>query len=1212
MRQFKRKLSAFAAMLTFLSVTGVQAVSASGIADTTFVGGSAGMGFIKTEDTLHINNNTNAVGGVVVGDVKNLGSNAGENIIFGFSNISQLTGVRDISGNASNFNGFMGMACLGNVACSSYAQTGKVFIINPAGINFGAGSIVDLNSVNFSTFDFKGAKNFEGMTAAEIEAYQTNVLNKMSSNPALNGENRNYGVINFDSKYTEAFEAAGIDMNQFNGKTQINIIGANFNKYNADKTTLANSNTNKSASFVSDNITYKDSLIKTGDNYNYVTNQSSKSFGNVRLITADGVTFNYLANGYDSTYEIAQDSQNDVVRTIDIDNANLGSTDAAIRSGEVTVANISNAAGSNIKIANSIIKGTKLINKENGDIMIVGSHDVDIANSRIESVNTSIVSGENELNTFGQKGGEVFISAGKNANIKDSLVISAGANKNATNAANAGKVRINSGDKTTLDNTKVIAKGDTEITSAKEVELKDSLVQAYNTVDSSLKKDVSIAAKDIVKIHNSVIDATKDVNVIAAKDGAVTGNIVISSDLDANGKNQTYIIAQDKLAIQGANTTVDNGALVYETIKFYNDGTTGTNNVTIANNTTFTPIVNGAIGDDINIETNGNLTFDNATVKRAGYSLKFDRNADGTLLDDKTVNAINYKATTTATAKAVNVNAKSTQGNVNIVNGSNIAATKNINITADNKNVIAKNSKLNADNDTNIEATKGALSITDNTNIISANDTNLKSFETITFGADGTNSNIEQSAKISAGKNINVTSTNGDINAEKTAMTDLVYGERLTFDAKGSNNFTSKESLKGVNVDFIAGESNNIIVNDDVQLVNSSLKSPKNTIVTASEGGDVILNNVTLKVATADAKDTKTIIDAKGNVTTKDVTGTASADVNAAQKHFPQSVDYKGSVTDKTTPDTVLDVNQTKLVVNTKVNKVTPKNNDNGSITLTVKNADNVNAGIDLTAQNEAWDEQIDKGEGPEVHLHAQDGKVAITNIYTDKLTLTKDNVILAGKDTADGGKPTITVKDQGGFNLDPNKGYDPDPEGFTYEETIDSTSKIIDQKVDKDVQTDVDVKTDVVTEGDTTTTTTTTTTTETTTTTTTTTTETNDKKHAIKFDNDGNPSDFILVYDKTTTDTKVDTQVDTDVKTDVKVDVVTDCPELPDVEDEDKSVDSLINQIKIPREQMEISKTSKVSDNTVDQTSNIMSAAAKVDLSQTNINSEAKQDDEE
>ena len=38
-------------------------------------------------------------------------------------------------------------------------------------------------------------------------------------------------------------------------------------------------------------------------------------------------------------------------------------------------------------------------------------------------------------------------------------------------------------------------------------------------------------------------------------------------------------------------------------------------------------------------------------------------------------------------------------------------------------------------------------------------------------------------------------------------------------------------------------------------------------------------------------------------------------------------------------------------------------------------------------------------------------------------------------------------------------------------------------------------------------------------------------------------------------------------------------------------------NVLKLPREQVEISKTSKVSDNTVDQTSSVMSAAAKVDL---------------
>ena len=71
----------------------------------------------------------------------------------------------------------------------------------------------------------------------------------------------------------------------------------------------------------------------------------------------------------------------------------------------------------------------------------------------------------------------------------------------------------------------------------------------------------------------------------------------------------------------------------------------------------------------------------------------------------------------------------------------------------------------------------------------------------------------------------------------------------------------------------------------------------------------------------------------------------------------------------------------------------------------------------------------------------------------------------------------------------------------------------------------------------------------------------------------------------------------DTDVKVDVDVKVDEKCPEMPEIEPEDDNIDSLINQIKLPREQVEISKTSKVSDNTVDQTSNIMSAAAKVDL---------------
>ena len=97
-------------------------------------------------------------------------------------------------------------------------------------------------------------------------------------------------------------------------------------------------------------------------------------------------------------------------------------------------------------------------------------------------------------------------------------------------------------------------------------------------------------------------------------------------------------------------------------------------------------------------------------------------------------------------------------------------------------------------------------------------------------------------------------------------------------------------------------------------------------------------------------------------------------------------------------------------------------------------------------------------------------------------------------------------------------------------------------------------------------------------------------EKHTINF-GDTN-EDFILVYDRPVEEEP--------------------CPEPPPVDPSDDNIDSLINQIKLPREQVEISKTSKVSDNTVDQTSNIMSAAAKVDLGQDNKTDDKDEEENE
>ncbi len=1157
MSQFKRKLTAFTAMLAFLSLSSAATFAAS-VSDV--IGNTNNVGFKEDGTRLDVNVNSGVAGSVGQVDWSRFNVGANEHVNFGFSGLSQTIINRVLGGQASEILGKLTNSCM-NGNCDSYAQTSKVILINPAGIVFGAGSMVDLNSFTASTFDIKGAKNLKGMSESELNNYQTGVLNKFSPVAKINGENRNYGNITFDSNYTEAFEKAGINVAK--GKTSISLDGATFAHFDNNGNIIDN-NPNKSITILSDNIKYKDSLLRTGGNYNY----GGSSFSNVKLITADGVTFGYLANGYSDSYKVADDTKTNAVRNIDINNSGLAADAQAIRSGDVHIVNKSNAANSNIKIANSVIKGTKLVNKENGDIMIVGSNDVLVDNSRLETINIEgtrtvynkdgSVASKTNFNTENQNGGEVYISAGKNATVKNSLIMTAGTTSTAANAANAGAVRIMSGSGTSkVENSKIIAKNDVKVTSDNKVDVNNSIIQASNTLVSGQAKNVLLSAKNGVDLTNADIDASGNVNVKAAdSNNNLTGKVNIKT---ANG-GSSLIVAGDKLSIQGTDTKIDNANLVYDEIHFYNDGTTGTNNVTIANNTTFSPITSeGKVGGDINLETNGNFTLDNATMKRAAYTLKFDRNADDTLVDDGTAKAVKYTKTV-KTADANNLNVTSTKGDVNVINKSNVHTKNDINLLAKEGNLTINNSTLKADHNINGEATKGALFVKDNAIVNANNDVTLKSFETITFGPQGAaNVNIDKTAGITAGKNIYITSTNGDINAEKTTMPTLTYGERLTFNAKGDNNFTSEDSLKSVNVDYIAGKSNNFTTKGDIQFVNSSLKAPKNNITTTEEGGDVIMNNLTIKQATANAKDTITTIKAKGNVTTKDVTKSVASDLAQTAHKFPQDVKVNENGT--ASNDQVLDINQTKLVVNTKTKLTTPKNNTNGSITLDIKNAFNKDAGIELTAENEKWDGQVKANEGPEVHINAVDDKLAVSKIVTDKLftdandkmyaadvVLTPEQI--AGLPEGTPSKGYIEVRDYMGFNQDND--FTKNPSDFDYTGSyVPGTYNGPDGPIDVN------------------------------------------EKHTINFgDTD---EDFILVYQRPTGD----------------------CPDLPDVRPSDDTVDdvvdSMINQIKIPREQVEISKTSKVSDNTMDQTSNIMSAAAKVDLSADGANSDAgTQRDEE
>ena len=1235
---FKRKLSAFAAMLALVSISSV-AMAATDGNDISVIRGTSNTSVKTSTDQLRTDINfKKGAGSGAVGQIDfkkfNVGSKGHVN--YGFTGVSQTMINRVLGGEKSKIAGKITSSCAAE-GCSNYENTGKVVFINPAGVMFDKGSTVDLNSFTVSTFDFKGAKNLGNMTDKELKAYEAG-LTKYSPTAEVNGTANDYGTFEFDSKAIDEFRAAGVDMDSLSGNTKIELNGTHFNHF--DKTTnendvntkVADLNTNKSTVFISDNVDYKDSLIKTGDNHNY--NDFDQSFGNVRIVTTDGVSFRYLGNGYTDKYTVAQEDANkSVQRTISIDNSGLNADKAGIDTGNVAIINNSNAAGSTIKIKDSYIKAKKMVDGENGIVRIQGDDNIEIKGSRIDTVNTSLIKNGKEIkNTLDKdENGNIEINAAKNLKITDSVITTAGSK--ASSAGDATVQLTGQNGSVDMNNSKVVSSGNVNVNANNDkVSLDNSLIYAKNSLNESAKKNINIVGNKNVNANDSLIVASGNVNMMASDaNGNVSGDITITSK-PKNGENQTLIIAGDDLSIESKNTTIDNASLAYKNIKFHDKNTTGLSNVTVKNDSTFTQVGSDGKGTgNVVLETNGNFTMDKATMRSAGVSYN-------TAADDKTAGAFDFTVhVTPATAK--NVDITSTEGNVTVQNASDIKATNDITLTSNKKNVAVKDSKLTANNninvnaaqnanvdnstllannDVNVTAAGGALYVQNSPKINAGNDINLTSYESIKFGNDDdTSANIEKSSDIQAGRNITVKSTAGNITGEKTETTDLKYGNRLTFDAKKNNIFTSKNSLKSVNVDYVAGEGNKFYTTDDIQFVNSSLKSPNNFV---ESGKDVILNKLEIKNATTNPEDTKTQIFANGNVTTKDITGTAQSDVNATVKNFPQSV----STNRKENPgDTVLTVNQTKLTVQTDTVK-DPSNPDNGTISLLVEKADNNKAGIELKAQNVTaldkdptggdfrtgyyksgdpkWDENIDPKEGPEVHLDAYDNKVAIKNIDTDKLTLdSNDNIIADNTD----GKPVITVKDQGGFNLDDGMGYEKDPEGFTYITHDGITERIpgqlefgpwseyelVDTYVDDDGIThniyrstrDGEITETIV--------------------------KTTDTSHEITFDNNGNPQDFTLVYKKT--DEKVEPG-----RTITAEEVMDDPTKLPEnttiddfVDEEDRSCDpapvvdpvydSYIDQVTLPREQVEVSKTSTVADGTADQTSSIMSAAAKIDIAE-------------
>ncbi len=1177
MSQFKRKLTAFSAMLAFLSVSTVATLGAE-VGDV--IGNTGNMNISGGGNNLDVSLTDKTAGAVGQVDWNKFNVPGNQTVNFGFGGVSQTIINRVLGGESSKILGHLRNSCTG-ANCTNNALTGKVILINPAGVLFGAGSTVDLNSFTTSTFDIKGIKNLSDVT--DMDAYQTGTLNLYSPVASVNDEGRSYAKIEFDSKYQDNFKdiqfATGkvkFDGGTYDASTpgKITLNGTHFNKFVNGSTTEVDAwNTNKTTAFIADNIDYKDSIIKTGTNYNYLAGGAKNSYGNVQLITADGATFTYLAHGYSSSTKVADDSRTDVVRNINIDNSGLGADQVGIQSGVVDIVNKSKADGSNIKIKNAVVKGTKLVDNESGIVLIDGSHDVDIEGSRIQSTNTKVTYAGETTNTDKQVGGQVIIKAGDGLKVKDSLIYSAGSKGSQADNMHAGIVQLYAyNGNIDMTNSQVLAESDADIIASNEVNITDSLIESSNSLVEDKLNHINIVGYDGVNVTNSTLSSRGDVNLhsVASADNSLRA--------DVNVKNSFIRSSNGKLSIKGANSTIDNSNLAYNTISFYGDGTTGLNNVTVKGDSTFTQkLADGNVSPDVILETNGNFTMDNATMKTADVSIAFDRDADGKLVDDGTQRKINF--TTTATGKnANNVNVKSTQGSVTAKNNSNVQAkdtiaftantdvnvvnstlgtttgdvSGDITLTATTGNAKLDGASIDSAHNVTISAAAGSLEARNGSNIVAVNDINATSLNDITFADEEGTGYITSDVSFTASNNINFTATAGDITAENATagqMASLTYDGRLKFDAV-NNNFNAA-SLKSVNVDYVASASNNIVTTGDVQFVNSTLEGPQNNI---TSGSDVIMNNLTI----VDNDATTTII-AKGDITTADVTGTFDADMAAGTHTFPQTVDVN-----RVTPvnaSTHLDLNGSKLIAKAQTVK-DAANPNKGSITLNLKNADG--AGIDLLAENvdadgnHLWDSDINASQGPEVHLKSADGKsIAVSRIVTDKLFIDENTNISAaaveltpdqlahfeGTVTNDNAKGYIEIRDKGGFNQDASSDLESTPDGFVYDEHFE--------------RTDTEGEDGEVTS--------------------------NYGSHTIVYNPNKGGDQFLLVYEK-------------EGQT---------CDPLPIVPPNvdggtsgvDPDIDSMINNVKIPREQQGTSMVSVVGDASADRMAATLSAAAKIDV---------------
>ena len=378
----------------------------------------------------------------------NVGKDAHVNYEFSAHNQTALNKVDAAGGLSQIYGKITDSGCYN----CGYAATGKVILINPNGVLFGDGANVNLNSFTVSTMD---------------------------------------GV--FDKDTNKLKLTKGADQKDFGIVVEngANIYG------------------DKNVAFATNNVTlYNGSQIST----NIGNNVDNTAYGKVKIVTSDGVTFQYYNNG-------AIEGISDPVTSND---KLFISVNGKINSGNIDIRNYSNHAESEINTKGAELKATKAVKGNDGNIWLTSVNKIVSEDSKFTTANAEGAESRN--------GGNIVFLAGKKVSVGTADMDAVG-NVNITSQGHDVVV-----DKTAIDTPKDINITASRIASvqngsnlsAKNINIKSGDVYFTNSNLTANEKIAAEATTGDVLANNTKMKAN-EINLKAAND--VAGDIDVQNSL---------------------------------------------------------------------------------------------------------------------------------------------------------------------------------------------------------------------------------------------------------------------------------------------------------------------------------------------------------------------------------------------------------------------------------------------------------------------------------------------------------------------------------------------------------------------------------------------------------------------------------------------------------------------------------------------------------